>query len=99
MQKIINEVVDFRKQRDWHLEQDPRSLAISVSLEASELLECFQWTSGAQAVDKYPQEIKEEMADVLIYLIALADTMAIDLSKAVSEKLVKNTVKYPVPQK
>lgn len=99
MQKTIDEVLAFRKQRDWHIDQDQRSLAISVSLEASELLEYFQWTSGAESKEKYPQEIKEEMADVLIYLIALADSMSIDLPLAVTEKLKKNTIKYPVPEK
>lgn len=99
LQTTIQEILQFRKERNWHLNQDARSLAISISLEASELLEPFQWSSGEEAQVKYKQEIKEEMADVLIYLVALADHMDIDLQKAVTEKLKKNLIKYPLPEK
>lgn len=99
MEKTIQEILQFRQERNWHLEQDSRALAISISLEANELLEPFQWISGAEAEFTYRQEIKEEMADVLIYLVALADHMKVDLSEAVTEKLQKNLHKYPVPEK
>lgn len=99
LQTTIQEILQFRKERNWHLNQDARGLAISISLEASELLEPFQWCTGEEAASKYKQEIKEEMADVLIYLVALADHMDIDLQQAVTEKLQLNLIKYPVPQK
>lgn len=99
LQATIQEILQFRKERNWHLNQDARALAISISLEASELLEPFQWATGEKAQIKYKQEIKEEMADVLIYLVALADHMDIDLPEAVTEKLQKNLIKYPLPEK
>lgn len=99
LEKVIQEILQFRQDRNWHLEQDSRALAISISLEANELLEPFQWISGNEAEITYRQEIKDEMADVLIYLVALADHMQIDLSEAVTEKLQKNLHKYPVPEK
>lgn len=95
----IQEILQFRKERNWHVNQDARSLAISISLEANELLEPFQWTTGEEATTLYHQEIKEEMADVLVYLVALADRMNIDLPQAVTEKLEINLNKYPVPEK
>lgn len=99
LQTTIQEILQFRKERNWHLNQDARGLAISISLEANELLEPFQWVTGEEASIRYKQEIKEEMADVFIYLVALADHMDIDLTQAVSEKLQINTRKYPVPEK
>lgn len=99
MQSTIQEILQFRKERNWHVNQDARSLAISISLEANELLEPFQWCTGEEATAYYHQEIKEEMADVLIYLVALADHMDINLPEAVTEKLKINLVKYPVPEK
>ncbi|MBQ0138161.1 MAG: nucleotide pyrophosphohydrolase [Kurthia sp.] len=99
MQSTIQEILQFRKERNWHVNQDARSLAISISLEANELLEPFQWCTGEEAVATHHQEIKEEIADVLIYLVALADHMDIDLQEAVTEKLKINLNKYPVPEK
>ena len=99
MQKTIQEILEFRKERGWDLNQDARALAISISLEANELLEPFQWKTGEEATVTHHQEIKEEIADVFIYLVALADHMDIDLQQAVSEKLTKNLIKYPVPEK
>lgn len=99
MQSTIQEILQFRKERNWHLNQDARALAISISLEANELLEPFQWSTGEETVATSHQQIKEEMADVLIYLVALADHMDIDLQKAVTEKLEINLSKYPVPEK
>lgn len=99
MQQITQEILAFRKERNWHKNQDARALAISISLEANELLESFQWMSGEEAVANHHQEIKEEIADVFIYLVALADHMDIDLEQAISEKLTKNLIKYPVPEK
>lgn len=66
----------------------PKNLAISVSIEAAELLECFQWLEGADRIDK--AKVSEEMADVLVYLIRLGDKLDIDLGQAVLTKLRKN---------
>jgi NTP pyrophosphatase (non-canonical NTP hydrolase) len=89
-------VLEFRDERDWKKYHNEKDLAISISLEASELLENFQWKSSESAVADSKQNIKEEMADILIYLIQLADKMDVDLEEEVLKKLEKNAIKYPV---
>ena len=83
----------FADERDWNRFHSPKNLAISVSLEAAELLEHFQWS------DEVPREkeaIGHEMADVLLYLIRLADRLDIDLLEAAARKMQLNAKKYPV---
>ncbi len=92
-------VLEFRDERDWKKYHNEKDLAISISLEASELLENFQWKSSEAAVAETKQNIKEEMADILIYLIQLADKMDVDLEEEVINKLQKNAIKYPVNRK
>ena len=84
----------FADERDWNQYHSPKNLAISVSLEAAELLEHFQWTGEAAPGAK--QEIAHEMADVLLYLIRLADRLDIDLLEAAARKMELNAIKYPV---
>lgn len=85
----------FRDERDWVRFHNPKDLAISISLEASELLEVFQWSgSDLEAPDK-TSRIREELADVVIYCIYMADTLGIDLASAVSDKIDANDRKYP----
>ena len=83
----------FRDERDWAQFHNAKDLAVGLSIEASELLECFLW-KNPQAADS--EKIREEIADVLIYTLLLAHETKIDLSSAVSEKLAKNSLKYPV---
>jgi NTP pyrophosphatase (non-canonical NTP hydrolase) len=96
MKEIIQKVIDFRDERDWKKYHNEKDLAISISLEASELLENFQWRTSEDAIAESKQNIKEEMADILIYLVQLADKMDINLEEEVSKKLIKNAIKYPV---
>lgn len=96
MEKIKKKVLAFRDERNWKQVHSEKDLAISISLEANELLENFQWVSSEEAVEESRQNIKEEMADVLIYLIQMADQMEIDLEEEVLKKLEKNAIKYPV---
>ncbi|TCJ01391.1 nucleotide pyrophosphohydrolase [Cytobacillus praedii] len=91
MQKII----EFRDERGWG-PYNEKDLAISVSLEANELLENFQWRTSEEAVAESKQNIKEEMADVYIYLLQLAYKMNIDLEEEAFKKMEKNAGKYPV---
>lgn len=98
LEKIKQSVLAFRDDRDWKKYHNEKDLAISISLEASELLENFQWCSSESAVENSKQNIKEEMADILIYLVQLADKLEIDLEEEVLNKLVKNAIKYPVNQ-
>lgn len=97
--KIINEIRKFVNERDWDQYHNPKDLALSVTLEASELLENFQWINSNEAIAKNGQNIKDEIADVMIYSIMLADKLDIDLEEAILSKIQKNTEKYPVDKK
>lgn len=89
---LINQ---FRDERNWRQFHNEKDLAISISLEANELLEIFQWRTAAEA--KVDQEhLKEEIADVLIYAYMMADNLGFDIDEIIAEKLVKNAIKYPV---
>lgn len=98
MKNVYEKILEFRDQRNWKQYHDEKDLAISISLEANELLENFQWKSSEEAVAASRQNIKEEMADVFIYLIQMADKMDVNLEEEVIRKLEKNAKKYPVSQ-
>ena len=88
----------FAAERDWDQFHSPKNLAIALSVEASELLEHFQWVSGAESASLPPptlEEVRQEMADVLLYLVRLADKLDIDLLEAAEKKLEINASKYP----
>lgn len=93
---IIESVKQFREDRNWSQFHNPKDLAISISLEASELLENFQWSGTDLQAEKKRPQIKEELADVLIYSIMMADTMNLDLTEIILDKLKQNNQKYPV---
>jgi len=95
MKHLIQKLIEFRDQRNWKQFHNPKDLAISLVLEASELLENFQWKSSEQAVLEKSKNIEEEMADVLTYLLLLSNELDIDLEKAVIDKIAKNAKKYP----
>lgn len=95
-QETINEVLKFRDDRDWKQFHNPKDLAISISLEAAELLEVFQWSATDVACENKLDKIKEELADVVNYCILMADTCGLDLDEIVSEKVKRNNEKYPV---
>ncbi|MFJ7512571.1 nucleotide pyrophosphohydrolase [Peribacillus simplex] len=96
MKQLQNKVIKFRDERGWQKYHTPKDLAISLSIEASELLENFQWKSDQEAIVKNIENIKDEMADVLIYLLMLSKELNVDLEKAVETKLQKNAGKYPI---
>jgi NTP pyrophosphatase (non-canonical NTP hydrolase) len=98
MKNVYEKIMEFRDQRNWKQYHDEKDLAISISLEANELLENFQWKSSEEALAISRQNIKEEMADVFIYLIQMADKMDVNLEEEVIRKLEKNAKKYPVLQ-
>lgn len=97
MNNLIQEIKNFRDERDWGGNHDARNLAISISLEASELLECFQWRTAEEAIAHDKQAIVDEMADVFIYLLQFSEVLGEDLIQAAHEKMKKNALKYPVP--
>lgn len=94
--KIKEIVKKFRDDREWSQFHNPKDLAVSLSIEAAELLECFQWKSSAEAEKNNYQDIKYEMADVAIYLLLMCDKMGINLLDAIEEKMKLNEKKYPV---
>lgn len=100
LEELQTRIRQFRDERDWMQFHNPKNLAISISLEASELLEHFQWRSfeesEAHCRDEEAREaIADEMADIAIYLAELADNLDIDLLEAMANKLAKNAAKYP----
>lgn len=95
-QETINQVLKFRDDRDWKQFHNPKDLAISISLEAAELLEIFQWSAGDVACADKMDKIREELADVVNYCILMADTCGLDLDEIVCEKIKRNNEKYPV---
>lgn len=89
----------FASDRDWDQFHSPKNLAIAVSVEAAELLEHFQWTPEADSAVLTPDQhakVREEIADVLLYLIRLADKLNIDILAAASDKIQVNAAKYPM---
>ena len=86
----------FRDERDWQQFHNPKDLALSLSLEASELLENFQWKTSEEAIQKNFDSMREELADIFIYTLLFANEAGIDLKDAVEQKLEKNNQKYPV---
>lgn len=96
MKELMKRIIEFRDDRGWAANHNEKDLAISISLEANELLEHFQWRGSEEAVAESAQNIKEEMADVFIYLLQLADKMNVDLEEEAFKKMKKNAIKYPV---
>ena len=94
--ETIARVVKFRDERNWRQFHTPKDLAISLSLEAAELLELFQWSGTDLYCPDNRDKLREELADVLSYCILLADVCGLDLDEIMNEKVVKNEAKYPV---
>ena len=97
--RIEDKIKAFVSARDWDRYHNPKDLALSVTLEASELLENFQWLSAEDAIHKNEQNIKDEIADVMIYSIMLAQKLDLDIETIILEKIRKNSEKYPSGQK
>ncbi len=95
MKDLTEKVNAFRDERNWREFHNSKDLALSLSLEASELLENFQWISAEEGAEKNRENIKDELADVFIYGLMMADDLDIDMNEAIIEKLKKNAVKYP----
>ena len=99
IKQITEKIKKFRDERDWAQFHNHKDVALSLVLEATEVLEHFQW-KRPEEVDKYAvthkAEIADELADVAIYLLELADNLGVDLSQAIDTKMKKNALKYPV---
>lgn len=90
--ETIERIIQFTKDRDWDQFHNPANLAKSISIEAGELLECFQWSD----TDYNLQAVAEELADVINYSVLLADKTGLDIDEIVNRKIDKNEQKYPV---
>ena len=90
--ETMERIVKFSKDRNWEQFHSPENLAKSISIEASELLECFQWDG-----ENYDLEhVKEELADVLVYCLDLVNCLNLDIDTIINDKMTKNENKYPV---
>ena len=94
--ETIEKVLKFRDDRNWKQFHNPKDLALSISLEAAELLEVFQWSGSDTVCESKKDKIREELADVLCYCILMADRCGLDMDEIVQEKIKRNNAKYPV---
>ena len=98
--ELLERLIEFRRERDWEQFHTPKELAISLSIEASELLEWFQWKNDEEIQQKLNsnkrEDLEDEVADVVAYLTYLCHDVGIDINKAVEAKIKKNAEKYPI---
>lgn len=98
MSTLRDKLRRFVAERDWDQFHSPKNLAMALSVEAAELVEHFQWLTEAQSRSLAPEklaQVRDEMADVLVYLVRLADKLEVDLLAAAAQKIEKNALKYP----
>lgn len=100
LKRLVSEFVD---ERDWHRFHAPKNLAMSLAIEAAELMEHFQWISTAESrrIAQDPERlaaIGDELADVLCYALAMANELGLDLATAIRQKIAKNEQKYPAAE-
>ncbi len=91
-QETIERIRRFTKDRNWEQFHSPANLAKSISIEANELLECFQWSDDEYDLD----HVKEELADVIVYCQDMLDRLSLDADEIVNRKMDQNEAKYPV---
>ncbi|MBC7960704.1 MAG: nucleotide pyrophosphohydrolase [Vallitaleaceae bacterium] len=91
MNELINRILKFRDNRNWKQFHTPENLAKSISIEAAELLENFQWNNEMNL-----EAVTDELADVMNYCILMADAIGVDLIQAMNQKIDKNEQKYPI---
>lgn len=93
LDELKKKVISFRDERDWKKYHSPKNLSISIAVESSELLELFQWNKNISEIEE--EDIKDEIADIMIYLLYLSEATGIDIPEAVMEKIEKNEERYP----
>ncbi|OXL85843.1 nucleotide pyrophosphohydrolase [Paenibacillus sp. SSG-1] len=96
MDELTTKILKFRDQRNWGQFHNAKDLAISLSLEASELLELFQWKRSEDVIKDKIEDIKDELSDVLYYVLLMSHDLGINIEEALESKLEKNEKKYPV---
>ena len=95
-EEAVDMIVNFRDARNWRQFHNPKDLALSISLEAAELLEIFQWSGSDTSAEGKLDKIREELADVINYSVLLAEACEINIDEIVKEKIAVNSRKYPV---
>ncbi len=99
LEKLRQLVEAFRDERDWKQFHNPKDMAISLTLEAAEFLEHFQWKNEqeiATHLERNKEQVEDELADVLYWVLLISADLEIDLGKALESKLAKSAIKYPV---
>ena len=99
IKRLTDKIKKFRDERDWLQFHNHKDMALSLMLEAAELLEHFQWKSIKEVeahARTHKNQLADELADISMYLFEMADNMGIDLAQAMEKKLIKNAKKYPV---
>jgi len=99
MKELMQKLREFAKERDWEQFHSPKNLAMALSVEVAEIVEVFQWLTQEESRNLIPEklgEVREEIADVMIFLINLSDKLGIDPLEAAKEKIEINKKKYPV---
>jgi len=100
IKKLQKQVIAFRNARDWKKFHNQKDMALSLALEAAEVLEHFQWKATKADIDKYvkahKREIGEELADVLYWVLTMSHDLGVDLETVFEKKMEKNAKKYPV---
>lgn len=100
IKEIRDKIAKFVDERNWNTSHNPKNLAMSIGIEAAELMEIFQWLSNEDALninktDEFTH-MKEELSDVIIYCLSMANQLDIDVSAAIEDKIIKNGEKYPI---
>jgi NTP pyrophosphatase (non-canonical NTP hydrolase) len=101
VKQLKDAIAQFADERDWNQFHSPKNLSMSIAIEAAELMEHFQWISQEESRkldDAKRLDVKEELADVVCYCLALANSMNIDLSESFEHKMARNREKYPAEE-
>lgn len=99
MDDLIKKLIQFRADRDWEQFHNPKDLSISIAIEAAELMEEFQWKTKEEVdlhIEKNKEKVADEIADIMTYLLLLANDLDIDFTEAINAKMKKNEKKYPI---
>src|SRR3989344_3528962 len=99
IRQLTKKIIDFRKKRDWKQFHNPKDTALSLVLEAAEVLEFFQWKNEGEIkklLRNKKEEISDELADVLYWILLMSHDFGIDIGNALSKKIKKNKKKYPI---
>ncbi len=100
IKEVMDRLQTFLSERDWEKFHDPKNLAMSIAIEAAELMELFQWRTNSEASDvagnpETLKRVREELADVMLYCFSMAQTLDIDIARAMIDKIALNAMRYP----